>query len=156
MPSRADTHRLERNPPSSAQMAAKPLVRPSSTALESLSLSPAVQVEVCRGRDAINEFPSSRVPERRWRRLFALLTCAPVTLWPAAAHTHDPADYTLRIGTGLVELAPSLGIIRPCQCTSSGVSVSLWISTVTRLPSLKRRRGPRKLTIVEGSRDDVF
>jgi FtsP/CotA-like multicopper oxidase with cupredoxin domain len=35
-----------------------------------------------------------------------LLPCAPLTLWSAAAQTHDPADYTLRIGTGLVELAP--------------------------------------------------
>jgi FtsP/CotA-like multicopper oxidase with cupredoxin domain len=35
-----------------------------------------------------------------------LMAAAPPTFWPASAQTHIPADYTLRIATGLVELAP--------------------------------------------------
>jgi len=34
------------------------------------------------------------------------IAAAPRTLWPAVAQTPDSADYTLRIATGLVELAP--------------------------------------------------
>jgi FtsP/CotA-like multicopper oxidase with cupredoxin domain len=35
-----------------------------------------------------------------------LMAAAPPTFWPASAQTNIPADYTLRIATGLVELAP--------------------------------------------------
>ena len=36
------------------------------------------------------------------------------------------------------------GSIWPCQCTCSGVSVSLWTSTTTRLPSLKPQQRTRE------------
>jgi len=34
------------------------------------------------------------------------MAAAPPTFWPASAQTPIPADYRLRIATGLVELAP--------------------------------------------------
>jgi hypothetical protein len=34
------------------------------------------------------------------------IAAAPRALWPAVAQSRAPADYTLRIATGLVELAP--------------------------------------------------
>ena len=49
----------------------------------------------------------------------------------------------------------SLGIIWPCQCTSSGVSVSLCMSTTTRWPSVKPQQRTGKLAVVERGRDDV-
>jgi FtsP/CotA-like multicopper oxidase with cupredoxin domain len=36
----------------------------------------------------------------------SLLGTVPQTLWPSAARSAEKPDYTLRIGTGLVELAP--------------------------------------------------
>ena len=49
----------------------------------------------------------------------------------------------------------SLGIICPCQCTSSGVSVSLWISTTNPLSFVEPQQRSGKLAVIKGGRDDV-
>jgi hypothetical protein len=43
----------------------------------------------------------------------------------------------------------STGTMRPRQCSCSGVSVSLWVSTTTRRPSLSRRNA-KHLRLLKG------